>query len=88
MRGSTDLDEKFSREAAEAQRKKDCHPRRARDPRARLRGPRRFGWVRLSKKIVITGLVPVIHFPETVHNFVGLWKMDGRHNGAAMTNFL
>jgi len=30
---------------------------------------------------VITGLVPVIHFPETVQNLVGLWKMDGRHEG-------
>jgi hypothetical protein len=30
---------------------------------------------------VITGLVPVIHFPEASHILHGFWKMDGRHKG-------
>ena len=28
-----------------------------------------------------THAIPVIHFPETVQKFAGLWKMDGRHEG-------
>jgi len=33
-----------------------------------------------------THAVPVIDVPETVQNVIGLWKMDGRHEGAAMTS--